>query len=424
MIEHVLDLHIHSKYSRACSPNLVLSKIAKACETRGITIVATGDFTHPAWFKSMREELAEAGAGIYKLRDNSSSTRFIIGTEVASIKKHKDQVRRIHLLLFSPNLEVAERFNRTLEERGFNIRSDGRPILGLTSKQILEIMLEIDERMIMVPAHAWTPWFGIFGSKGGYDSLDEAFEELSPRVRAIETGLSSDPLMNWRLSRLDAIALISNSDAHSLEKLGREANVMRFGDDSGVTYDEIRRIIQTGDKKKFLYTIEFYPEEGKYHYDGHRDCKFSCSPEETEKYAGICPVCKRLLTIGVMNRVYELADRSETEARQVQKISYKSLVPLREIIADTLEIGVSSKKVKALYDTLIQKIGSEFFILLRADLSQISESSSEQLAEAINRVRAGNIYIKPGYDGEFGVVRVFRDHDIRGGTKQGVLDLE
>lgn len=413
-MEQILDLHIHSKYSRACSKNLELAKIAKTCETRGIDIVVTGDFTHPKWFESMKQELTEDQSGIYKLKDGSSKTKFIIGTEVASIKKHAGQTRRIHLLLFSPSLESTEKFNTYLTEKGFNLRSDGRPILGLTSKQILEIMLEIDPRMVMIPAHAWTPWFGVFGSKGGYNSLEEAFEELTPHIRAIETGLSSDPHMNAQLSALDNITLISNSDAHSPQKLGREANVLQFENEKDITYDEIMRIIQDGDKKKFLYTVEFYPEEGKYHYDGHRACKFYCHPEETKKkYKGICPVCKKELTIGVMYRVNELADRTEEQAKRVRRIPHKSLVPLPEILADVFGFGVATKRVKGEYDNLISKLGSEFSILIHASLKDIENASSKEIANAIDRVRRGDIYIQPGYDGEFGVVRVFEDNEKR-----------
>ena len=251
MIRKILDLHIHSKYSRACSPGLELPSIAAACEVRGINIVATSDFTHPAWFSHMQDFLIEDTSGIYKLKDGSSSTRFILGTELSCIKKHKNKTRRIHVCVFAPNLEVVEKFNNRLEEMGFNLKSDGRPILGLPVKELLKIMLEIDERMVMIPAHAWTPWFGIFGSKGGYDTLEEAFEELAPHIFAIETGLSSDPIMNWRLSMLDNITLISNSDAHSCAKLGREANVMQFNSDSEVAYDEIMRILRENDKEKF-----------------------------------------------------------------------------------------------------------------------------------------------------------------------------
>ncbi|HRH23378.1 MAG TPA: endonuclease Q family protein [Candidatus Magasanikbacteria bacterium] len=428
MIQKILDLHTHSKYSRACSKDLELPKIAKACEIRGIDIVSTSDFTHPKWFDHMKSELIEDTEGVYKLKNHESKTRFIIGTEIASIKKHADQTRRVHLLVFSPSLEVTEKFNKTLEDRGFNIRSDGRPIIGLTSKQILELMLEIDPRMKMIPAHAWTPWFGIFGSKGGYNSLNDAFEDLTPHIHAIETGLSSDPLMNWRWSHLDNITLISNSDAHSLQKLGREANVLQFNSVSEVTYTEIMRVIEEGDKNKFVRTIEFYPEEGKYHYDGHRDCGFYCAPEETKKRKGICPVCGKNVTIGVEYRVHELADRTIDEARnnaaQTKRIPFTSLVPLPEIIADVYEMGVSSKKVTSEYESLINHLGSEFHILIHASLDEIQKVTNETIARAIERVRIGNIFIRPGYDGEFGVVKVFKENESRGLSLQSRLGLE
>ncbi len=409
MIEQIVDLHIHSKYSRACSKYLSFDYIAKACEIRGIDMVVTGDMTHPAWFVSMREKLKEDTEGIYKLKDGTSTTKFVIGTELSSIKKHKGKTRRVHLCVFAPNLEVAEKFNKVLDARGFNLKSDGRPILGLPCKDILELMLEVDARMVMIPAHAWTPWFGIFGSKGGYDSLEDCFEDLTPYVRAIETGLSSDPLMNWRLSALDNITLISNSDAHSTQKLGREANVFEFIDEVDITYNELFRIINEEDKEKFKYTIEFYPEEGKYHFDGHRDCNVVMEPEETNKNKGICPKCKKKLTVGVLNRVFELADRSVDQAKEAgkKKIPYKSLVPLPEILADTFGCGVNTKRVKGVYDLMIRKLGSEFYILMSSSFEDIEKITDKYVAEAIDRVRRGNIVVSPGYDGEFGVVKVF-----------------
>src|SRR3989344_8964803 len=268
MSEKILDLHIHSRYSRACSSDLELPKIAKACEQKGIDIVVTGDFTHPAWIKHIKENLVEDRKGIYKLKDNNSKTRFILGTEISCIYKHKDATRRVHLLILAPSIEAVEKFNAILTEKGVNIRSDGRPIMGLSAKAVLRIILAIDPRFMMIPAHIWTPWFAVFGSKSGYNALEDCFEELTSHIRAAETGLSSDPTMNHRLSALDNITLVSNSDAHSLEKLGREANVFEFANEQDINYDEITRIIKTGDKKKFLYTIEFYPEEGKYHFDG------------------------------------------------------------------------------------------------------------------------------------------------------------
>lgn len=423
MLEQILDLHIHSKYSRACSKDLELSKIASACATRGIDICATGDFTHPAWFGHIKENLVEWQEGIYKLKNSESITKFILGTELACIKKHKDKTRRIHVCVFAPNLECVEKFNQKLSTLGFNLKSDGRPILGLTVKELLEIMLEVDKRMIMIPAHAWTPWFSIFGSKGGYDSLEEAFEELTPYIRAIETGLSSDPLMNWKLSALDNIALISNSDAHSLAKLGREANMLEFKNKEEITYNEIMRIIQNNDKNKFKYTIEFFPEEGKYHFDGCASCKFSASPEETKRLQGVCPKCHKKMTIGVLNRVFELGDRTEKEARifgKINRVPYYSLVPLIEIIAGAFEMGTASKKVKNAYDDLTKKMGSEFKILIKADLKEIEKFSSTKIASAIERVRQGNIKVISGYDGIFGVVKIFDDAD-KSVERQGSL---
>lgn len=425
MIEKVLDLHIHSKYSRACSKNLELPQIAKMCERKGIDISVTGDFTHPGWFAHLKENLIEDTVGIYKLKDGSSKTKFIIGTEIASIKKHKDKTRRLHLLVFAPTLEVAEKFNNILTERGFNLKSDGRPILGMIAKDILALMLEIDPRMVMIPAHAWTPWFGVFGSNGGYDSLEECFEELTPNIFAIETGLSSNPPMNWRLSALDNISLVSNSDAHSLEKLGREANVLNFESEKNISYGEIMRIIKDRKKEEFLRTIEFYPEEGKYHVDGHRDCGFYCEPEETKRLKGLCPKCKKPLIIGVMNRVVELSDRSEEEVKAVEnKIPFSSLVPLAEILADIFSVGVSTKRVKTEYEKMINFFGNEFFILLHVDLKDIEKEFGKQISLAIERVRSGNIFIRPGYDGEFGEVKVFKDNENKNSTKQVSLDLD
>lgn len=437
MVQKILDLHIHSKYSRACSKDLTLPMISRTCAVRGIDIVATGDFTHPKWFEHIKEELVEDIFGMYRLAPHLSplpwgeegvesvSTKFIVGTEVACIKKHKGETRRVHLLLFAPSLEVAERFNTTLEDRGYNVRSDGRPILGLTCHDLLELMLGVDERMVMIPAHAWTPWFGVFGSKGGYDTLEEAFDDLTPHIRAIETGLSSDPLMNRQCSWLDNITLISNSDAHSSAKLGREANVLAFPSEESITYDAIMRIIQDGKRDSFLRTIEFYPEEGKYHFDGHRACSFSCHPNDTKKYGGLCPKCKRPLVIGVMNRVMERADRSEAEAKellQTKQVPYTSSVPLVEILADTFRVGWNTKTVRNVYERLIQEVGNEFFILLHAPLSAIEAASSAAIVKAIDRVRQGNIHVVPGYDGEFGVVKVFAEGEDRGGMKQ--LDIE
>lgn len=414
----IVDLHIHSKYSRACSSALELPNIAKACERKGIDVISTGDFTHPAWFAAIQKHLREDGEGIFVLRDGSSKTKFMLGTELACIYSHRDAVRRLHLCVFAPSIAAVAQLNKTLEERGCNVRSDGRPILGLSAKVLLQTMLDIDPGFVMVPAHAWTPWFAVFGSKSGYDSLEECFEELTPHIRAIETGLSSDPLMNRRLSSLDSITLISNSDAHSLDNLGREANVF---DLDVVTYRALMDAITTGDRKKFLYTIEFYPEEGKYHYDGHRDCGVSLHPRESKRAGWVCPQCKKPLTIGVMNRVEKLADRAEHMVPMERFIGYKKIVPLAEIIADVEGVGAGSKRVHALYDRIIRDVGNEFFVLLDASADEVAAVGGPTIAEAIMRVREGRITVEPGYDGVYGKVKIFDNEERKRRTQQTLL---
>lgn len=405
MPEKIVDLHIHYRYSRACSKDLDLPNIAKACERKGIDIVATGDFTHPAWFAHIQENLVEDNQGIYKLKNNDSPTRFILGTEISCIYKDKDATRRVHLLILAPSIEAVAKFNQILTDKGVNIRSDGRPIMGLSAKQILQILLDIDPAFMVIPAHAWTPWFAVFGSKSGYNRLEDCFEELTPHIRAIETGLSSDPTMNRRLSALDNITLISNSDAHSLNNLGREANVFSLSDKP--TYTEITDIIKTGERKKFLYTIEFYPEEGKYHYDGHAVCKVCLAPAETKRKHFLCPVCKKNLTVGVLHRVDDLADRQESEIPTEIFVPHKYIVPLKEIIAKVLGVGVNTKKVVKEYDLLINKVGSEFFILLHADIQVIDKHATDKnIALAVANMRTGNVKVSPGYDGIFGSVEV------------------
>lgn len=405
MPEKILDLHTHSRYSRACSASLELPNIAVACEKKGIDIVVTGDFTHPAWIEHIKEYLVEDKKGIYKLKNNSSVTQFILGTEISCIYKHKDATRRVHLLILAPSIKAVEKFNEVLEEKGVNIRADGRPIMGLSAKTILQILLDIDPGFMLIPAHAWTPWFGILGSKSGYDTIEDCFEELTPHIRAIETGLSSDPVMNHRLAALDNITLVSNSDAHSLNNLGREANVLDLKDN--YDYNDIIEVLKTGDKKKFLYTIEFYPEEGKYHFDGHAPCKVSLSPKETKVKKFLCPSCKKKVTVGVLHRVDDLADRKEENIPSNKFIPHKYIVPLKEIIAKVFGVGVASKKVVREYDSMIKKIGSEFSILLHKSITEIEKQVSDPaIATAIASMRAGKVKVKPGYDGIFGSVEV------------------
>jgi uncharacterized protein (TIGR00375 family) len=427
MIKQIVDLHIHSKYSRACSKELELPRIAAACVRKGIDIVATGDFTHPAWFSHINENLEEIGqSGLYKLKDEFAKAeslkkiKFILSTEVSCIYKHKEKTRRLHLLILAPNIAAVQMFNAELENRGVNIKSDGRPIMGLSAKEVLKILLKIDKRFMMIPAHAWTPWFAVFGSKSGYDSLEECFEELTPHIRAIETGLSSDPVMNRRLSALDNIVLVSNSDAHSPDNLGREANVFAFANEEEITYDNILEIIKTGDKKRFLYTIEFYPEEGKYHFDGHMTCQVCFTPEETKRKKGICPKCQKMLTVGVLYRVDALADRKESEITAGKFIPHKYIVPLREVLGKVFDVGPKSKKVAKEYDNLIEKLGSEFEILLEKDLKDIDKAASDKnISLAIANMRAGKVKVSPGYDGKFGVVDVLTNK--MSGPKQSRL---
>lgn len=397
----IVDWHVHSKYSRACSQNLTLPNIAAMCERKGIDVVATGDWTHPAWFEHLQESLVESEPGIYLIA--GSPTRFMLVTEVSQIYSKGGKTRRIHNLIFSPSLETCAKVNAELDRRGLNRRSDGRPIFGLDSEELYRILKSIDERVIVVPAHAWTPWYSVFGSKSGFDGLEECFGEMTKYVYAIETGLSSDPKMNWRVSALDSVVLISNSDAHSPDKLGREANVF---DLETVSYDEFVRVLREQDTSRLLSTIEFFPEEGKYHIDGCANCGFSSVPEESKRLELRCPKCKRPMTLGVQYRVDELADRDAMKVAG-KKIPYRSIVPLKEIIADVFVVAsTSSKRVADEYDRLTSCVGNEFDILLAKDAAEIAkESTNPRIAEAILRVRQGNVRLVSGYDGIFGTVR-------------------
>jgi uncharacterized protein (TIGR00375 family) len=403
----IADLHIHSKYSRAVSPEMVLENIALWAGKKGIQIMGTGDFTHPQWFNEIKTKLELAENGLYKLkseaRSTKSETRFMLTTEISSIYSKGGKVRKIHNLIFAPSIEAVEKINTKLGWIG-NLKSDGRPILGLDSKELLKIILVVDPQCVLIPAHAWTPWFSIFGSMSGFDFIEECFEELSSHIFAIETGLSSDPSMNWRLSALDKISLVSNSDSHSLPKIGREANIF----DCELSYSAIIDAIKSRDPKKFLYTIEFFPEEGKYHYDGHRLCNVSMSPEETKKNSGICPVCHKKMTIGVMNRVAKLADRKAGQGSD-GRVPFKNLIPLDEIIGDVLGVSVSSKAVKKEYEELIKNIGTEFKVLLEADYEELNKATSPAIANGIISVRERKVELIPGYDGEYGKIKILKD---------------
>ncbi|MEZ4180368.1 MAG: endonuclease Q family protein [Candidatus Doudnabacteria bacterium] len=403
-MKYITDFHIHSRFSRACSKDLNLSNIAEWCQKKGINIVATSDFTHPEWFKELEAELQESEPGLYKLKNSENSTRFICGTELAVIYKQGDKVRRVHVLVFAPSLEVVAKFNKTLEDRGVNLRADGRPIMGLHCDELVRIAKGVDQRMEVIPAHAWTPHFGVFGSLSGFDSLEEAFGDQAEHIFAIETGLSSDPPMNWQIRDLDKIALISNSDAHSLRKLGREANIFEVSPEE-LSYNIIFEILKNKNSKQFIQTIEFYPEEGKYHLDGHRNCNFSCLPEETNRQKDVCPKCGKKLLRGTLSRVSELSLRKLGQ-KPDKAIPFEYIIPLEEIIAETLGYGTQSKKVQETYDSMVAQ-ETEFNLLLNTPINQIAKISNQFIAESINRLRSGDVNLTPGYDGVFGKIKIY-----------------
>ena len=460
-MRQIADLHIHSKYSRACSPQLTLENIDKTCRIKGVDIIATGDFTYPDWFFDIRNSLTpcpspasrERGAkdsGLYVLKTaENDKVKFLLSTEFALIYKKNDKVRRIHLVVHAPNIKAAEELNKYLDKR-YNIRSDGRPILGMSAEALMKLCLSIHPKYLIYPAHLWTPWFAVFGSKSGFDSMEECFGEYTPNIYAYETGLSSDPEMNWRLSSLDKLTLLSNSDAHSLPNIGREANVFDLEE---ISYDEIYNVIKHKNTKtqkhknnemqehentclaesrsaktikhklnSFLdYTIEFYPEEGMYHYDGHRECGIRFSPEETKKQKGICPVCKKPLTVGVMNRVEELADRP-IGFKPKNKPGFKKLVELDKIICEALNIkSRASKAVQAEYNNLINCLGNELDILINIDLNKIKQATRQEIAEGVKRVRAGKLIIEPGFDGQYGAVKIFSDKEKKKNNQRSLF---
>ena len=401
------DLHIHSKFSRATSKDMNLETIEQWAQIKGIKLIGTGDFTHPEWLKEIEKKLNEEGNGLFTLKkqhklDVPESCKdevfFILSSEISCIYQKNGKLRKIHLLVLSPSLKDVLKINHALSKIG-NLNSDGRPILGLDAKELMKIILEISPESMVIPAHAWTPHFSVFGSQSGFDTIEECFEELSPSIYAIETGLSSDPPMNWRLSKLDNIILISNSDAHSPAKIAREANIF----DTELSYKAITDAIKTG--KGLLGTVEFFPEEGKYHYDGHRACGVRLSPKETIKRNYLCPVCGKKVTVGVMHRVELLSDREEG-FKPLKALPFKSIIPLPEIIAEINKSSVQSKGVFNTYMKTIYKLGSEYHILLSESISEI-EKVDLKLAEAIERMRNGKIFVAPGFDGEYGKIKIF-----------------
>lgn len=380
---------------------MIVENIAEYAELKGIKLMGSGDFTHPEWLAMLKEKLKPTHNGLFVYKN----TYFILSAEVNNTYTKNGRLRRVHNLIFSPSFEDVEKINDHLSRFG-NLRADGRPTLALDSKEMLEKILECSPDSFLVPAHIWTPWFALFGANSGFDSIEECFEELKREVPALETGLSSDPPMNWRLSSLDPYTLISNSDAHSPRKIGREANLF----DCELSYNTIKDTLKKKDKTRLLSTIEFFPQEGKYHYDGHRKCNIRLSPKESMLNNDICPVCGKPLTVGVMHRIELLADRSEDTVPS-NAIPYKHLAPLEEIIAEALSIGVHTAGVRSKYLNLVRNLNGEFEVLLNAPLSEIAKYSDERIREGIERVREERLTVIPGFDGVFGTIKIFGEEE-------------
>jgi uncharacterized protein (TIGR00375 family) len=410
-MEFIADLHIHSRYSRATSEEMVIPEISRWAQRKGIRLVGAGDMTHPKWLDHLKAELVPAGGDLYKHKD----TYFILNTEVSNIYSKFGKLRKIHALIFVPTFDDAKKVTRIVEKYG-KIESDGRPMLGLDVADMTGAIRNACPRSFIVPAHIWTPWFSLFGAKSGFDTIEDCFGPLAKEIHALETGLSSDPAMNWRLSALDRFSLISNSDAHSPSKLGREANVF----DCDLAYDEIIDVLKKKDGRRFKYTIEFFPEEGKYHYDGHRKCSVRVSPSESKMNEDLCPVCGKPVTIGVLHRVEDLADRNEGFVPE-NAIPYRSLVPLEEVIAASLGVGTGTAAVTKEYDRLVASFKSEFDVLLNVPVEDIAAASSEKTADAVRKVREGKVKVIPGYDGEFGEIELVEGQECRAEDSQMTL---
>lgn len=429
---YVADLHIHSRFSRACSQQLNIPNLIEWAKYKGLDVLGTGDFLHPLWFAELKSQLKEDGSGFLShngsdLPAGRQGIKFVLTVEIASMYSDKGRGRRVHNLVFLPDFQSAEAFQKSLLSRRATLGSDGRPIVGISSKDLLSLALQASDKALFIPAHAWTPWFGIFGSESGYDSLEECFEDLTEYVYGIETGLSSDPAMNWRIKELDNRAIVSFSDAHSLPNLGRETTV--FAGELNQGYSGMFGAIK---EQKIAGTIEFYPEEGKYHYTGHRNCGIKYTPEETKAKGIICPVCKRGLTVGVMERVEKIASRSneEVEARNKEGVikstkfpdraGYRMLVPLNQIIAEAFSTAPTTQKVINEYKKLVTSLGSEIKVLTKVDIEDITKISGPKVAEGVDKVRRGDLVIDPGYDGVYGVVKIW-DHgeeSVKGEEKE------
>lgn len=411
---YIADLHLHSHYSRATSKDLNLETIYQWARIKGIHVAGTGDFTHPSWFRELKEKLEPDGTGFFRLKNppkdvpgfacTDIDVRFCLTSEISSVYRHGDRLRKSHNCVYAPDFETVARINARLGQIG-NLAADGRPVLGLPSRDLLEIVLETSGDAHLIPAHIWTPWFSMFGSRSGYDSVNECFRDLAGHIFALETGLSSDPEMNWRLSMLDPYALVSSSDAHSPQKLGREANLF----DTERSYYGMFDALKT--RKGFLGTYEFFPQEGKYHMDGHRRCNVCFEPEESRKHRNICPVCGQPLTIGVLHRVTELSDRKQSQ-RPEGAAGFHYIIPLPEILAEIKNVSPSSKAVSQLFQQTISSFGNEFTLLREAPVEDIGKKAGFVVAEAIRRMRAGQVRPQGGYDGEYGLIKIFGDGEL------------
>ncbi len=403
----VADFHIHSKYSRATSKDMDIENLSRWAKIKGISLLGTGDFTHPEWFKELRTRLEAVEYGIYKYAD----VYYILTSEVANIYFKAGRSRKVHNIIFAPSLEIAGEINKYLKGFG-DLTSDGRPMLDLECDKMAKALFEINPDIFIIPGHIWTPWYSLFGSNSGFDNIEDCFEGETDKIFALETGLSSDPAMNRRWSRLDRFALISNSDSHSPSRIGREANVFK----KKFTYKGLIGILRAKDKSEFLFTVEFFPEEGKYHWDGHRNCNSRLSPSESKKVNERCPVCGKHVTVGVMHRLETLADR-EKGFMLSNSIPFKNMVGLDEIIAGALGIGKESVGVMREYNSLVQRLGSEFEILLEIPEDEIISNCQPKIASGILNVRKGNVEVLPGYDGEYGTVKILSD-EKESGEKQ------
>ncbi|MDR7545040.1 MAG: endonuclease Q family protein [Armatimonadota bacterium] len=394
----IADLHLHSRYSRATSRDMDVENMARWAKIKGLTLLGTGDFTHPVWLRELRAKLKPTDRGLFTY----DGAHFMLTVEVSNIYTAGGRLRKIHNIIFAPSFDVVDRINAVLGRFG-NLMADGRPTLTLPTDRMVEYLMEISPDCMLVPAHAWTPWFSLYGSMSGFDSMAECFGDQLRHIAAVETGLSSDPPMNWRLSELDRVVLVSNSDAHSPAKLGREANVFACELD----YFEILRVLREKDTARFLYTIEFFPEEGKYHYDGHRNCNCRMTPRQTKANGGRCPVCGRPPTVGVLHRVEDLADRDEGYVPE-GAIPYRNLIPLEEIIAEANGSRPGTAGVREEYFKLCRAFGGEFNVLLDAPVEEVYRLSTARIAEGLRRVREGRVSIAPGYDGVFGEISIFK----------------